>query len=235
MTESLTVGDLSFELRRSDKRSSVGITVDRDGSLIVTAPRDCPLDQITRIARQKSVWVHRKLAEKDLISSAERPKEFVSGEGFYYLGRRHRLLLADPGSGVRPSPALRLQHGRFVLRRDERHRAHEHFVSWYARRARPWIRQRVDLYKDRVGVKPGLVEVRDLGHRWGSCAPHGSIKLHWRTILLPPRIIEYLVVHELVHLTARRHTQEFWRAVERAIPDYAARKRWLAENGSRFF
>jgi len=51
---------------------------------------------------------------------------------------------------------------------------------------------------------------------------------------LPPRIIEYIVAHELVHLSERRHSPEFWRRLERAMPDYAARKRWLAENGVRF-
>ena len=57
------------------------------------------------------------------------------------------------------------------------------------------------------------------------------MNLHWATILLPPSIIDYILVHELVHLHERRHGPEFWRRVERILPDYQSRKRWLAENG----
>ena len=70
-----------------------------------------------------------------------------------------------------------------------------------------------------------------LGFHWGSCSRSGRLNFHWRTILLPPRIIEYGVAHELVHLRELRHNLEFWRRLERVIPDFAARKQWLAENG----
>ncbi len=63
-----------------------------------------------------------------------------------------------------------------------------------------------------------------LGYRWGSCSPHGSLNFHWRVILLPPRIVEYLVAHELTHLAEPHHNPEFWSRLERAMPDFAARK-----------
>jgi predicted metal-dependent hydrolase len=65
------------------------------------------------------------------------------------------------------------------------------------------------------------VTVQDLGYRWGSCGKGGRLYFHWRTILLPPRIVDYVVVHELVHLLEPHHTPEFWQRVERAMPDYA--------------
>jgi predicted metal-dependent hydrolase len=76
------------------------------------------------------------------------------------------------------------------------------------------------------------VTVQDLGYRWGSCGKGGRLFFHWRTVLLPPPIIEYVVVHELVHLVEAHHTPAFWARVERAMPGYAARKLWLAERGS---
>jgi predicted metal-dependent hydrolase len=59
-----------------------------------------------------------------------------------------------------------------------------------------------------------------------------DLNFNWATILLPPSIVEYVVVHELVHLRERNHTPAFWRKVERALPDYARRKTWLAEHGA---
>jgi predicted metal-dependent hydrolase len=67
---------------------------------------------------------------------------------------------------------------------------------------------------------------------WGSCGKGGRLYFHWRSILLPPRIADYVVVHELVHLREPHHSPGFWRAVERVLPDFAHRKQWLAEHGA---
>ena len=63
-----------------------------------------------------------------------------------------------------------------------------------------------------MGVEPGPVEVRDLGYRWGSCGKR-ALHFHWATMTLPPRLIEYVVVHELAHRLVPHHGDEFWRAV----------------------
>lgn len=75
--------------------------------------------------------------------------------------------------------------------------------------------------------------MRELGFRWGSCGAGGKLYFHWRTMLLPPPLIEYVVVHELVHLLEPHHTPEFWTRVERAMPDFERRRRLLFEEGSR--
>lgn len=80
-------------------------------------------------------------------------------------------------------------------------------------------------------MEPSGIYVQDLGYRWGSCGKGGRLNFHWRTILLPAPIIEYVVVHELVHLHEPHHTPAFWSLVERVLPDFEARKRWLAERG----
>lgn len=83
-------------------------------------------------------------------------------------------------------------------------------------------------------MKAGEVDVRDLGFRWGSCGKGGRLHFHWASILLPASVVEYVVLHELVHLLEPNHTPEFWLRVERALPDYEQRKGWLAEHGGEF-
>ena len=85
-----------------------------------------------------------------------------------------------------------------------------------------------------MGVAPTGLEIRDLGHRWGSCAKSAKLNFHWATILLPASIVEYVVVHELAHLAEPNHTPEFWLRVERTMPDYAQRRQWLAEHGAEY-
>jgi len=67
-----------------------------------------------------------------------------------------------------------------------------------------------------------------------TCGKGGRLYFHWQSILLPPSIVDYIVVHELVHLRESHHTPDFWRAVERAMPDWDPRRRWLAERGHGF-
>ena len=127
--------------------------------------------------------------------------------------------------------ALKLISGRFALRRDAVRGARSEFVRWYTERARLWLRGRVAEHEVRMGVTPTSVTVQDLGYRWGSCGKGDRLYFHWKTILLPARIAEYVVVHEIAHLREPCHTPGFWLRVERAMPDFAERKAWLAEHG----
>jgi predicted metal-dependent hydrolase len=231
MSDQSAIGDLRFSLRRSSKRKSIGITVERDGSLTLAAPAECPLPEVEEFARDKQFWIYTKLAEKNLLFRPPPPKEYVSGEAFHYFGRTYRLKLVSDSAQDAP---LRLVHGRFHLRRDAVGAADQHFVRWYVGHGRPWLSRRVERMAPRVSVAPGNVEVRDLGYRWGSCSATGGLNFHWRTLLLPSRIIEYIIAHELVHLRVPNHGAEFWRRLERAMPDYEERKQWLAEQGSRY-
>jgi len=78
------------------------------------------------------------------------------------------------------------------------------------------------------------IVVRELGYRWGSCGRSGELQFHWRTIQLPPTAVEYVVVHELVHLREPHHGADFWRRIQRAMPNFAERKLWLAEHGAEY-
>jgi predicted metal-dependent hydrolase len=89
----------------------------------------------------------------------------------------------------------------------------------------------VQEYADRMEVAPAGLRVQDLGYRWGSCGKGAVLYFHWKTILLPAKMAEYIAVHEMAHLREPHHTPEFWRRVERALPDFEGRKAWLATSG----
>ena len=98
-------------------------------------------------------------------------------------------------------------------------------------RAKTWLVGRVAEYQSRMEVQSAGIKVQDLGYRWGSCGKGDWLYFHWKSILLPPRIAEYIAVHEIAHLHERHHTPAFWCRVECAMPDFAQRKAWLAEHG----
>ena len=191
----LTVNDLRFDVRRSARRRALEITVDRDGQLILSAPPDVSDAVLRDFAKRKRMWVYRQLARKEALTQVTPRKVFTDGEGLAYLGRSFRLRLADSSDA-----SVKLVGGRFIMPKALVQDGREHMIRWYVERARPWMTNKVEDYAARMEVAPAGVRVQDLGYRWGSCGKGGWLYFHWKTILLPARIAEYVVVHEMAHI-----------------------------------
>jgi len=154
--------------------------------------------------------------------------EFVTGESFCYLGRRYRLRIER--SQHEP---LRFDGKVFSLRPDAG-RYPDHFRDWYRRTGTPWFVERVEFLARRARERPSRVEVRDLGFRWGSCGKNAVLFFNWKILQLPVRLVDYVIAHELTHLEERKHTPDFWRSLERAMPDWRERKDTLAVRAKDF-
>lgn len=222
----LVVNDLRLEVRRSSARRSLEITVDRTGDLILAAPPAIDDARLRDFVLRKRMWIYRQLARQDALGHEAPRKIFTDGEGFLYLGRSYRLRLVKEADA-----AVKLMGGRFVMPTGLARDGREHLIRWYRERAQPWLSGKVADYAARMEVAPAGVRVQDLGYRWGSCGKGDWLYFHWKTILLPARIAEYVVVHEMAHLVEPHHTPEFWRRVERAMPDFERRRSWLSDNG----
>ncbi len=230
MHNTISVGELTFELRRSEKRKTIGISIGREGELIVSAPMDCPYEIIEHVTQEKYRWIYSKLTQKEMLFKAPASKSFMNGKGFYYLGRSYRLRLVHGRKRV--SPPLELKQERFLLKAEEVDKGPQHFTNWYIARGQEWLPKRVNVFTHRVDAAPQGIRVQSLGYRWGSCGRNNVLYFHWRIMLLPAPIIDYIVVHELVHLHEHNHKAAFWQLIEQTMPDYLERKRWLAENGN---
>jgi len=234
MKEVVQIDDLQVEVRRSRRRRTVDLIVDRFGELVINVPESLPPAEVASIVRRKKEWIYTKLAQKENVLRSGEQKEYVSGEGFYYLGKKFRLKLIDDGDAAAKTSPLRLLNGRFVMFRSAASEGRKHFIKWYIRQGHTWISKRVDALKDRVLAEPRSVAIRDLKYRWGSCNTVGDVYFHWRTILLPPNVIQYLILHELVHLHEHNHSPAFYERLRRIAPYYKEIETWLEVNGDRY-
>ena len=224
---------IEFEVHRSQRRrKTVQITVD-GGGVQVAAPVATPADELRRIVRKRAPWIMRRSTAETLAAA---PKRFVSGETLPYLGRNVRLLVDH--ADVR-SVSVRFDHWRFRVTVPkgasdiERARsARRAIVAWYRRRAAARLPTSADRWWPRFG--PGerpRVLIRNQRRRWGSCAPDGTLRFNWRAMMLEPALVEYIVVHELAHLSIKNHGPDFWGLVARAMPDAQQRRQRLRETG----
>lgn len=221
MSEVLQIEGLAFSVHRSQQRKTLELIVGRSGDLTVRAPENASITDLERWTRKKLLWVHTKLALKENISPKLRGPEYVSGEAFAYLGRRYQLKLVPVQQA-----ALRFDAGRFLLRRGE-NAPEVHFRHWYIQTGSGWLTGRAKLLSKRTCTLAKKIEVRDLGFTWGSCSKNGSLFFDWKVLQLPVRLIDYVLVHELVHLEHQHHQRPFWQALERALPDWRDRKEVL--------
>lgn len=101
----------------------------------------------------------------------------------------------------------------------------------YRAAAKKYIYERVEYYLPMTGGAYSRLRIADQKTRWGSCTSGGTLSFSWRLMLAPPRVLDYVVIHELCHLTYMNHSKEFWDKVASIDPNYKEHKKWLKENG----
>ncbi len=111
--------------------------------------------------------------------------------------------------------------------------ADTYLASWYKEQARNVIRERVYLYANRAKLNFNSVTVGNVSAktRWGSCSSGRNLNFNWKLIMAPIEVIDYVVVHELSHLTELNHSRSFWENVRRMLPLYREDRIWLKRNG----
>ena len=102
----------------------------------------------------------------------------------------------------------------------------------YRQAAKEYFPARVAYYEKIIGVTHNEIRIRDQKTRWGSCSSKGNLNFNWRLMLAPPRVLDYVVVHELCHRKEMNHSKAFWNAVEMVLPDYKELRKWLRDNGN---
>jgi hypothetical protein len=207
------------------KRKTVGLYVERDGRLIVRAPRGVPRAFIDAFVQEKEAWILEKQALARRMAEQNRPRQFVDGENFLYLGQSYPLVIV-----AQQAKPLVFNAG-FHLRRTDQPRAAMLFEAWYRGQARQVIGERVAWYAQQYGFHYGKIRIGAARTRWGSCSTSGTLSFTWRLVMAPLEMIDYVAAHELVHTRVRNHSPAFWEALAVVMPDYKARRAWFHQHG----
>lgn len=217
------------------RRKTIGIYVYPDGRVEVRAPRRATRGQIQAFCRDKEAWIQRKQEQAEQFRLSARPKQFIEGEAFLFLGKSYPLSIVNgtgPGlpAGKPDGARLSLAGGRFLLESTAAAQARAIFEAWYRGQARHVITDRVVWYAAQHGFEYSKIRITGATSRWGSCSSRGTLSFTWRLVMGPPSAIDYVVVHELAHLRVKNHSAEYWEAVAAIMPDYAQRRDWLRHN-----
>ncbi len=215
---------IGFEVRRSTRRhKTMQLSVGPDG-VRVAVPVATPPDEIHGFVRQKARWILDRLAA---ARAAPSPSDLPSS--LPYLGRDLNVVVEN---GVVLDVDVRFRPWELqvflpleVAEEDVANEIRIAVNEWYWLRALEHVSTSVERWWPELGrgAKPQVL-IGDQRKRWGSCAADGALRFNWRLVMLEPRLLDYVVVHELAHLTERNHGPAFWELVAEVLPDAAERK-----------
>lgn len=234
---------IPVEVRRSKRRRTrIGLAFDPAGYVIVEAPLDASSSEIRRLIREHRRWLCHRLDKVANTGGLTSCLNYATGELVHFLGNPYELFVrqgrqagvrlseraAPPGGQLGLFSDCHLRGRLYVtVREDEESQVRAALTDWYRSRGDERFARALNAWRRRLpwlhGVTPPWRH-RFMRSQWGSCSRLGRISLNTHLIKTPPRLIEYVVLHELCHLRHYDHSPRFYSLMTRYMPDWQVRR-----------
>jgi len=212
---------IDYRLIRSDRRT-LSISIDREGALVVRAPKHMSKRDIEAFIRQKQRWIEEK--QTQVKNAADRRPQLEAGAAIPFWGDIVRIEFGGVKKAVHQDGIL------WLPRTGE---AAQHAQKWRLRQAQLLITPRVEYWAKQTGLVPAKIAFGSAKTRWGSMNHHTrSLRLNAALVHCPQDIVDYVIVHELVHIIQPDHSAAFHAAVRRILPDADSRRDILKQYSS---
>jgi len=213
------MNDIPYEVVRSN-RKTLALTIDSDARLVVRAPLKLGDDVIRDFIKKKARWISDK--QRQVNDYATKQSAFVleDGENVLYFGKSYAVLRKEIQE-VTIEGNLLLVPELMTL---------DGFADWMRAKGDNIINERVDHYANLMGVKYASVKMSEARRRWGSCGAGNKLNFAWRLVMCPQSVIDYVVIHELSHITYKDHSPKFWTRVATVMPNFKEAQEWLRLN-----
>lgn len=225
--------DVPYALIRSpNRRRTIAFAIEGREGLVVRAPMKASFKSIEEVAQKFSRWILRRLSELEDVAP---PRPMIGGGTVPVLGRelRLRVLTATVRRArcVRDGDMLEIRVPESVPSDGYATAIQDAVLRWYRDFAAEEFAHRAPEWAARLGVKYTRLLVSNPKARWGSCDVNGVIRLNWRLVMAPPALLDYVLAHELCHVTHKNHSRRFWAKLAKVMPDWRQRREELRRRG----
>ena len=220
-------GEFLYEVIYLPKNQrKIAIHIHPNGAVQVDAPEGAEQTDIRQAVNKRARWVMKHLTDIQERQREVLPRQYVSGESHFYLGRRHMLKVNHAPRSV---PEVKLFRGRLnVTTQDKSPDAVRRLLwNWYRAHAKTIFQRRLDLLGSQipwVRKFPPEIRLLTMKRQWGSCSSGGSIILNPHLVKAPRDCVDYVVLHELCHLREHNHSPEFYRLLTQLLPEWQSVK-----------
>lgn len=211
-----TLPDIHIE--RSLRRS-IALQIERDGTVLVKAPRFITQRQIEDFITQHQDWIDKKLATITKARSARQDNEYL------YLGQK---IIFTPGNYT----SIKIVGGKLLFPQSLLFRKEKELTNWYIHQAQEIITQQVKRYALEMKTDFKEITFSDTKSQWGRCTRDNRLQFSWRLVMAPLITLNYVVIHELAHTMEKNHSQLFWMKVRNINPSYRQQIKWLKDHGA---
>lgn len=217
---------INYNIIRTKRKTLALHISSRDAMLTIRAPIGMSEETIHRFITQKSNWIRRKQTEISRQLEKHKPKQFITGEQFLLAGRLYPLSVI-PGA----KPRVYLSSEEKIVMTEACLPAPRHYMEWfYKQQAKSMLVKRTGQIAEKLGYDVKAVRINSARTRWGSCSVDSTINYSWRLVLLPWDVIDYVIIHELIHIDIKDHSRRFYARMLKLLPDYAEREKKLKEH-----
>ena len=206
------------------KRKTFSLSINENADLVVRAPHRASYDEIQKFISEKSTWINNK--QRLIKAQLEDNENQYSSSQCLYLGSLYPLKIDN--NSVEP---ISFNGHMFTITNFNRERISLSLKSWYKKRFIEVALPRLSYFSDKYNLTFNQVRVKEQKTLWGSCSSKNNINLNYLLIMAPMKVIDYVIVHELVHTIHKNHSAKFWQKVETIMPNYKDARYWLKENG----
>jgi predicted metal-dependent hydrolase len=222
----MKLSGLNIKVEKTNRRKTLSIFIERDGSVRVLAPITASIKIIESAIKAKEFQIFTKLAKWKELNQGKVIRKFVNGQSFLFLGRNYRLSFVK-----KQDVPLKLKGGFFLLNKACVYNAEKAFEDFYRERAFQKINERIKLIQEKFRLKPSSIKVMNLKNRWASCSSNNRLNFHWKCVMAPVSVIDYIITHEMVHLKYTNHSAKFWNELDKKMPNFREYEDWLKRNG----
>lgn len=217
--------DLQYKVYKTN-RKTISLTLERNNEVVIKAPYHATDDKIEEFFLRKQEWLYTKLEEKNKFVDYPNKRELQNGRWFYYMGRMYKLEIVE-----NVDFKLRFYKNKFELNKEYIENWHDIFIEWYKERFNQKILPRVKLFSKKYNLSPEKISVKDINNRWGNCSKENKLSFHWKIMLAPIAVIDYIIIHELCHIKYKNHSPLYWTMLSSLMPEYEEHKDWLKRYG----
>ncbi len=208
---------IAFHVLRKPAQKNTYISVDTDGVLVKTNTTTT-IEQIEKMVRNKQKWISKKL---ELFKAIAVNHDISTGSRLYYMGKSYYVAMIEDESA--DEVTIDFTHSKFYITTPPKYtdtQLQKTIENFYKQKAREKIRPLTQKWAQVMGVTPEHISFRYSKKRWGSCSTTNRISFNYHLVKLSSSLIEYVVVHELAHITYKNHSKEFWKLVHKHMRDY---------------
>jgi hypothetical protein len=219
---------INYTLRRSFKARRVRLEVRQQTGLTVIVPRSYRIGQIPGLLKSKERWISRNLQRFSKSQSLSAPEELKYGDTVPYLGQDLELVKQENHHG----DSIVLEGNKLKVSPDLSNNGllESALEQWYRIEAAKLINERTTKLGSQMGISYKRIVIRGQKTRWGSCSHKKNLSFNWKLIMAPEPVVEYVTIHELIHLKEMNHSKKFWELIAQYCPGWREHKKWLKQH-----